>query len=285
MRKGAQPFSFGNTATNPVVLGGYAAGTDISGNKCELRVWTYARSGAEIRSLMNRRLKGGNAGMAGYWPMNEGSGTNIYDQSGYGSNGGATNGFWTTDAQLSVALPSTADFVNALPFVLADFDTTSTRFTNSNEVDVASFPVPAGYDAYQITSSGDSSVLNPAGWVSTGTPPDSLSFTQPTADSNVVFYAWFTNTTQEVTMSRGVGDITYTFTNPVTSVRFTYSRMRVSGRPVVVYLSVNRNQHDRRHDRRGIDPACVARAAADRRPRHERDVGHGDGLGFRTGCL
>lgn len=45
----------------------------------ELRVWNYARSSAEIRSDMCRRLNGNESGLVGYWKFDEDSGTSTQE--------------------------------------------------------------------------------------------------------------------------------------------------------------------------------------------------------------
>jgi hypothetical protein len=73
------------------------------GNACtaEVRVWTAARTQAEIRANMHSRLAGTETNLLAYWPMNEGTGTTITDQAGtndctvYGASW-AAEGFITT---------------------------------------------------------------------------------------------------------------------------------------------------------------------------------------------
>ena len=48
-------------------------------NVQNLRLWNDRRDGQEIRANYKRRLVGDEAGLAGYWPIYETSGTNIDD--------------------------------------------------------------------------------------------------------------------------------------------------------------------------------------------------------------
>ena len=45
-----------------------------SGRMAEVRLWSVARSDAEIATNWNKRLKGNESGLRGYWPMSESSG-------------------------------------------------------------------------------------------------------------------------------------------------------------------------------------------------------------------
>ena len=72
----------------------------------DVRIYNYARTADEIRLDYNAGFAakvGGtwdfNNGLAGYWSMNEGSGTTAYDGSGSNNNGTLTNGpSWTSGA-------------------------------------------------------------------------------------------------------------------------------------------------------------------------------------------
>jgi autotransporter-associated beta strand protein len=49
------------------------------GQIADMRIWSEARSQAEIQSTMNVRLAGNETDLSYYWPMNEGSGTTVFD--------------------------------------------------------------------------------------------------------------------------------------------------------------------------------------------------------------
>lgn len=77
----------------------------ISGRDCcrfpgqmdELRLWNYARTGAEIQNDMSRRLNGSEAGLEGYWNFDEGAGNQLLDKTGNGNHGTLFNGpTWVT---------------------------------------------------------------------------------------------------------------------------------------------------------------------------------------------
>jgi ribosome-associated protein YbcJ (S4-like RNA binding protein) len=60
----------------------------------EVRVWNVARTEQEIRNDMNWELSGSEAGLVGYYRLNEGVGQDIFDGSAYGNHGilGSTAG-------------------------------------------------------------------------------------------------------------------------------------------------------------------------------------------------
>lgn len=69
-------------------LGLNRAGTDsFHGSIDEARVWNRSRSAHDIRAYMGHRLVGDEASLVGYWRLDEGSGTAIYDQSNNGHHG------------------------------------------------------------------------------------------------------------------------------------------------------------------------------------------------------
>jgi hypothetical protein len=65
-------------ASADLCLGG-CAGVPFNGLLDEFRIWSVARSQADIQSTMHGSLTGFEPGLVAYWPMNECSGTNVYD--------------------------------------------------------------------------------------------------------------------------------------------------------------------------------------------------------------
>ncbi|TAK56497.1 MAG: hypothetical protein EPO25_00385, partial [Gammaproteobacteria bacterium] len=72
---------------------GLFIGDDYNGNQGfqgqldELRIWTVARSAAEIAAAYQTLLAGNEAGLAGYWRMDEASGAEVADLSPHGNHG------------------------------------------------------------------------------------------------------------------------------------------------------------------------------------------------------
>jgi predicted acylesterase/phospholipase RssA len=64
------------------------------GQIAEVRLWNQVRSSAEIKQFINRRLTGNEAGLVGYWPLNEGSGTTVKDLTGNCSDCNISGATW-----------------------------------------------------------------------------------------------------------------------------------------------------------------------------------------------
>ena len=69
------------------------------GKMAELRIWTAERTAAEIKANMKKRLAGTETGLAAYWPMNEGTGTDVWEaaQGWRGKIEGTTYVKWVDD--------------------------------------------------------------------------------------------------------------------------------------------------------------------------------------------
>ena len=55
-------------------------GAPFIGAQREVRVWSGCRTGEQIRETMGRTLLGNEAGLRGYWPLDEGHGSNILNR-------------------------------------------------------------------------------------------------------------------------------------------------------------------------------------------------------------
>lgn len=72
------------TGDGPTTIGTLMRNTlahPFQGQIDEVRLWDVARSEADIRADMNRSLAGNEAGLIGYWPLNEGQGADTQDDS------------------------------------------------------------------------------------------------------------------------------------------------------------------------------------------------------------
>ncbi len=218
--KSTAAFSYVDVPTHNIYIGGYAS-DDLDGYKSDLRMWNVARTQTEIQDNMYHRLAGTESGLIGYWPMDDGTGDTAGDLTSNVTTGALVNATWALRPDLPV---SEADdlFVAWSPFTVADRATGSKDFTGSNEVNVVAFPIPTGYDRYQITESGDIGSLG--SWTATSTPPSVVSFTRPTTDTNLLLYAWFTNSTGSVALRRSGTMMRYTTAAPVPSVHASLTR-------------------------------------------------------------
>jgi hypothetical protein len=79
-----------------VFLGKKTGGTICyyHGKVKDLSVWSRARSQDEIKADMNRPLVGNEAGLVGYWPLNEGTGTAVSDRTSNGNHGTINGATW-----------------------------------------------------------------------------------------------------------------------------------------------------------------------------------------------
>jgi len=82
----------------PLRIGAGKTGTKpdyfFMGQIAEVYLWNRVRSPKEIKTSMNRRLTGNEAGLVGYWPLNEGSGTTVKDLTGNCQDGKIMGATW-----------------------------------------------------------------------------------------------------------------------------------------------------------------------------------------------
>lgn len=154
---------------------------------------------------------------------------------GGGTGGGGQGGSGILIVRYAVDVDD-IPFVDVDAFTLADPRTGSTSFTASNEVSVTAFPVPVGFDRFQITTSGAPESLT-ANWLETDAIPATLAFSRPAADTRITRYAWFTNSAAPVTVRRGTGSIYYTEIEPQVAARPIVRRFLSSGSPVKIALT------------------------------------------------
>jgi len=109
------PFQIG--ATGVIPPNGF-----FNGKIDEVRVWNTVRSQAQIQANMFNSLVGNEAGLVGYWPMNEGSGTTVVDQSPNTNNGTLTNGPQWVSKQMDADNDGEGDVCDASPFGYNDPD-------------------------------------------------------------------------------------------------------------------------------------------------------------------
>ena len=66
----------------------------FKGQIAEFRIWNRARSPVEIQADMSRRLVGNEAGLVGYWPLNEGTGCIVNDKTNNANHGKIHEATW-----------------------------------------------------------------------------------------------------------------------------------------------------------------------------------------------
>ena len=93
------------------------AGTEyFRGSMDEVRIWSVARTAAQLSTTKGIGLPGGSAGLVAYYRFNEGSGTTVSDATGMAANLGTFVGSptWTTDApSVTNGLPVTLTVTDA----------------------------------------------------------------------------------------------------------------------------------------------------------------------------
>jgi hypothetical protein len=74
----SNPMSANTEQGNAIAFGATGLGSPaylFDGLISDVRLWDVKRSQEEIEATMNQRLTGTEAGLVGYWPLDEGSGT------------------------------------------------------------------------------------------------------------------------------------------------------------------------------------------------------------------
>lgn len=98
--EGAPQASVGKLPVDAAITLIGAPSQSFSGLIDEIRLWNRPRSEREIRSDRSLRLSGHELGLAAYWRLDEGSGSEIFDQTGNHAPGTMTAGFaaraWVT---------------------------------------------------------------------------------------------------------------------------------------------------------------------------------------------
>jgi len=102
------PWSIGRTL--------YGGGSEYpwAGDLCDFRIWSVARSEAQIAAAKDTRLFGDEAGLVAYWRMDDGTGTVLEDDvGGYDTAAWSTTPTWQADAAplaeaAGVAVPALA---------------------------------------------------------------------------------------------------------------------------------------------------------------------------------
>lgn len=195
------------------------------GSVADIRVWDHVRSATEIELNRYRRLAGSEEGLLGYWPLDDGAGSTVRDVTSAGNDGTITSAVWSSDPEISLVASDT-DFTPSSPIQVADQVTGSEEFTNSDRVQVVSFPVPPSVDQFQMTFSADPDSLDqtPGAWSSTAPLPEELILAQPSEDGDMCFYVWFRDSGSPESLRCAQGKIRYSTAAPVAVAHSSLSR-------------------------------------------------------------
>lgn len=80
----------------------FSSGSFFNGKMRNVRIWNIARTNSQIASFFNKTISSSETGLVGYWKLDEGSGTTIYDSTSNNNNGTVSNAnnsqVWSNDA-------------------------------------------------------------------------------------------------------------------------------------------------------------------------------------------
>jgi hypothetical protein len=115
-----------NTGTNVPLRIGQWNNERFSGAIRDVRVWNVARSPAQIQASMNASPIG-ETGLVGWWPLDDGAGTNARDTSGFGRDGVINNPAWVSllPASLAVGASEVAAHLNFTGTTVVNTDQTA----------------------------------------------------------------------------------------------------------------------------------------------------------------
>lgn len=82
--------------------GGFDKNQALQGQMAEVRVWNYVRPPEDIKAKMSQRCTGEEAGLVGYWPLDEGEGNVVHDKTGNGQDGELQGVTWNTPEGLDL---------------------------------------------------------------------------------------------------------------------------------------------------------------------------------------
>jgi hypothetical protein len=126
---------------------------------------------------------------------------------------------------------------NLRTLILAHPVTGSTRFTNTNVVEIASLPMMDGYDGYRITASDQEPI---DGWLpyDPDASPQGLTaeFPEPATEGPVRLFAWFrdSNPDNPLSTTAVAGEIVFTRAAPLPVAHAQHSSQRLGGQSVIV---------------------------------------------------
>lgn len=131
-------------------------GFNYNGLIAEVRLWDHARSQAQIQASMNQSLAGNESGLIGYWPVDDGSGTTVTDQSAGDNDGTVVSAKWVSSTGYRYVWPESPTPGNG-------FDTWNTAaHTIQDAIDAASHA-----DTIWLSAGTHTAPHNPTNYVGT----------------------------------------------------------------------------------------------------------------------
>mgnify|MGYP000671570531 FL=1 len=113
VQKAIQAVASPNISYNPendLHIGAYKDNDEnyyFQGKIAEVRLWNIARTPEDIKKDSSRRLVGNEAGLVGYWPLNEGANNTINDKTSNGNHGTIQGASWQLEKALPLVVPKT----------------------------------------------------------------------------------------------------------------------------------------------------------------------------------
>ncbi len=167
----------------------------FNGQMDEVRIWSAARTQAEILSTMRKPLAGNEAGLLAYYNFNQTAGTALPDVTGKGNNGTLTNGpAWTASgAVFEMTAPG-----NALAFDGVD-DSADAPSSFSGTLSIEAWIKPSAITGYhEIVCYGDSGNsgntaefrLTPAGNIEYGQAQPGVSWSAFSSSTSIAPGVW-----------------------------------------------------------------------------------------------
>ena len=147
--KGAQNFSVGAMLAP-------AASYHFTGKIDETRVWTAARTAAELQGDQYRTLKGNEANLVGYWNMDEGSG-NLTDLSANANTGTLVNAPSFANTDIALAVTTAEDSTGVAVQTFGGSDASNDGATQPDAITVKITTLPTNGKLFQTTNGTSSS--------------------------------------------------------------------------------------------------------------------------------
>ena len=138
-----QPLTFGRYAQTGINY--------FSGLGNEISVWNTVLTQSEIQDYMNCPPTGNEAGLIGYWSMDEGTGTTLTDLSGNGNDGTINGATWSNNTPTQICDNCTTTdsiYVEILDVDIVQNDTTICQ-GDSVELSLDLEPIPAIGDYFE----------------------------------------------------------------------------------------------------------------------------------------
>ncbi|RMG56821.1 MAG: hypothetical protein D6717_05870, partial [Gammaproteobacteria bacterium] len=141
----------------------WQGGRSFNGEIDEVRIWNVARTQAQIRADMNRRLLGNEPGLVGYWNFDEGSGTVVKDLTANANNGTLGGGnpaqmpVWTANTPPVMVSPGALTMVQD-SYATIDLDAFD---ANGDPLTLTISTLPAAGTLYQVSGPLGAPVIGP----------------------------------------------------------------------------------------------------------------------------